>query len=95
VDLKTAGFVSVYQKEQNESLVNIRQGCWGYNEESVALPPAQPSPFLIEGVGNDEVTNRVAGLSCKYVFHDHKDAVTGLSCFEWNNTSVLVSSAYK
>lgn len=69
---------------------------WGYNEDSVKYSPETTdheidSNFLLN---KDSVTNRVAGLTCKYSLQDHKDAVTGLVCINQDGKHWLVSTGW-
>ena len=45
----------------------------------------------INPMNGDHVTNRVAGLSCKYVWNEHKEAVSTLCTFNVEGQSWLVS----
>lgn len=69
---------------------------WGYNEDAFKNVPSSASGQDEEGANpvpdmtNDGVSNRVAGLTCKFTLSDHRDAVTGLSAFQINNKHYLV-----
>lgn len=73
---------------------------WGYNEDAFknvpSSAPANEEEVLLDGgaipdMTNDGVSNRVAGLTCKFTLSDHRDAVTGLTAFQINNRHYLVN----
>ncbi len=68
---------------------------FGYNEESVKYYGTEGTVEKDEKEGpaliSDSVTNRVAGMTLKYVLQDHKDAVTGVVCFSRDGGHWLVS----
>jgi WD40 repeat protein len=64
---------------------------WGYNEESEEIIPQD---FQIEGQGNDQVSNRVSGLSLKQTFMDHRDVVTCLATVTDGDNCWLISSGW-
>ncbi len=51
---------------------------FGYNEEAVT---SMSSPAEYSESRDDSVTNRVAGMTIKFVLQEHKDAVTAVVCF--------------
>lgn len=68
---------------------------FGYNEEAVKYYNAENGDEKEEREGpaliSDSVTNRVAGMTLKCILQDHKDAVTGVTCFSRDGGHWLVS----
>jgi hypothetical protein len=66
---------------------------WGYNEEVVKYVQEENDKDKEgdgNGISNDSVTNRVAGMTLKATFTDHKDAVSGVTCFFRENNHWMV-----
>ncbi|KAJ3217607.1 hypothetical protein HDU67_007549 [Dinochytrium kinnereticum] len=76
------GALSMSYYEDLDLLVSGHEdSVWGYNEEAVKYVPddGDKDKDQSEGLANDSVTNRVAGMTLKYTLSDHKEAVTGLT----------------
>lgn len=76
-------------------------GIWGYNEESIKFLPDMAAAAAAEkdqidgnAVGNDSVSNRVAGMALKKTLMEHKDAVTGLACFQQGDNHWMVNPIF-
>ncbi|KAJ3015428.1 hypothetical protein HKX48_004593 [Thoreauomyces humboldtii] len=69
---------------------------WGYNEEVVRFVPDDPNDKdgIDPGMRGDGVTNRVAGMSLKYTLEEHKDAVTGIACFQRDGIHWLLTTGF-
>ena len=70
-------------------------GLWGYNEneEQVKgdeLEELDASESKEASGASDNVNNRVAGMSLKHIFEDHKDAVTAITCFSVDGNHWMV-----
>lgn len=96
------GVVSMYYYEELDLLISGYEDCkiriWGYNEESIVyIPdPAKTSGEPdVTGVQNENnVNSRVAGMSLKATFKDHKDAVVALICIKRDDRHVLLSTGW-
>lgn len=94
------GVVSMYYYEDLDLLISGYEDSkirvWGYNEESITYVP-EPSKLPqpdVSGIPPAEVTSRVAGMSLKATFKDHKDAVVGLVCIRSEGRHWLLSSGW-
>ncbi|ORX42833.1 WD40 repeat-like protein [Piromyces finnis] len=77
---------------------------WGYNDEVLKIPIPEKDkskngtlatiPNVSDTGNSDSVTNRVSGLSIKYVFERHKSSISGLVSFCLDNTYWLISSGF-
>ncbi|KAG4091430.1 WD40 repeat-like protein [Neocallimastix lanati (nom. inval.)] len=83
---------------------------WEYNDESLKIPINIPdkdktkkdakdaTTLTLQDVSaiatNDNVTNRVSGLSIKYVFDKHKGSISGLVTVNYDNTYYLISTGF-
>jgi len=80
---------------------------WGYNDEILKIPiniadkdkgvkdSTNISPQNVQDITNsDSVTNRVSGLSIKYIFERHKGSISGLVTFSIDNTYWLISTGF-
>ncbi|KAJ3413079.1 hypothetical protein HDV05_008533 [Chytridiales sp. JEL 0842] len=70
---------------------------WGYNEEVVKYVQEEDKDkdaLDANGITSDSVTNRVAGMTLKATFNDHKDAVAGIACFSKDNNHWMLSAGW-
>ncbi|KAI8927284.1 quinon protein alcohol dehydrogenase-like superfamily [Entophlyctis helioformis] len=65
----------------------------GGNMAAVPLGAA-PAAGLAPQMGSDSVSNRVAGMALKATLLDHKDAVTGLVCFQQDGVHWMISAGW-
>ncbi|KAJ3330631.1 DExD/H-box ATP-dependent RNA helicase dhh1 [Blyttiomyces sp. JEL0837] len=78
-----------------DSRINV----WGYNEEAVKYVPddmdkERELEVNANGIANDSVTNRVAGMTLKQTFNDHRDAVSGIACFQKDGSHWMISTGW-
>ncbi|TPX61874.1 hypothetical protein PhCBS80983_g00825 [Powellomyces hirtus] len=99
------GVVSLFYYEELDLLISgytdSKIHIWGYNEEVVRFVPEDVTAETKEkdaiDAGNmrpDGVTNRVAGMSLKYTLEEHRDAVTGISCFVRDGIHWLLTTGF-
>ncbi|KAJ3124143.1 hypothetical protein HK098_001370 [Nowakowskiella sp. JEL0407] len=97
------GVISLIYYEELDFLISGYEDSkiyvWGYNEEAVKFVPNEENVEMdvnLEGggMGNDSVTNRVAGMTLKYVLQDHKEAVTALACFNNGGSHWLLTTGW-
>ncbi|KAI8810660.1 WD40-repeat-containing domain protein [Cladochytrium replicatum] len=73
---------------------------WGYNEEAFKcdgddIEREKEAHMVTEnGISNDSVSNRVAGMTLKFILQDHKQAVTGLACFFRDGVHWLLTTGW-
>ncbi|OUM59102.1 hypothetical protein PIROE2DRAFT_15457 [Piromyces sp. E2] len=77
---------------------------WGYNDEILKIPIPEKDkqknttsltlPTGPDLANNNSATNRVSGLSTKYVFERHKSSISGLVSFCLDNTYWLLSTGF-
>jgi hypothetical protein len=82
---KTAGLKVVYYEALDLLLCGYEDSkicAWGYNEESTQNLPTAPN--------EDGVSNRVSGLTVKYLLQDHHDSVLSLCAFTYHDEHYLV-----
>lgn len=73
---------------------DVKLGIWGYNEETIVYIPdpakAAGEPDAAAAQNETNVNSRVAGMSLKATFKEHKDAVVALTCIKQDDRHVLV-----
>ncbi|KAJ3351578.1 hypothetical protein HDU83_008843 [Entophlyctis luteolus] len=69
-------------------------GVWGYNEESVKYLPEDSLDPQVSHTASENVTNRVAGMTLKHTFADHKDSVSGIQCIYRDGRHWMVSTGW-
>ncbi|KAJ3305098.1 hypothetical protein HDV03_002025 [Kappamyces sp. JEL0829] len=93
------GVLSMCYYEELDLLVSgyedSRIRIWGYNEESIVYGQ-DFSKHAVENqeLPNENVSSRVAGMSLKVTFKEHKDAVVGLHCIKRDNRHWLLSTGW-
>ena len=79
---------------RNRLLIQTILGIWGYNEETIVYIPdptkAAGESDAAPGQNENNVNSRVAGMSLKATFKEHKDAVVALACIKQDDRHVLV-----
>jgi WD40 repeat protein len=93
------GVVSMFYYEELDYLVSGYEDSkirvWGYNEESITYIPENGKNSGDIAVSNAEnVSSRVAGMTLKCTFKDHKEAVVALACFKRDNKHWLISTGW-
>ncbi|KAJ3240215.1 hypothetical protein HDU81_004352 [Chytriomyces hyalinus] len=96
------GVFSLFYYEEMDFLMSgyedSRIRIWGYNEEAVKYSPDDGDKGEKEaaeaGLSSENVTNRVSGMSLKHTFNDHKDSVTGISCFHRDGRHWMISTGW-
>ncbi len=63
---------------------------FGYNEDSFKGDGSNTSLYDESTKNPDSVTNRVAGMSLKFILNEHKDAISGLVCVRKESKHYMV-----